>query len=191
MQIIRFKDIIKEELRSNSLDLMTRQTGQRIFQHLENKIKQAKEGETVSLDFWGVGVIDYSCADEVIAKIVLRMIQNEYGDRYLILQNLTPTQKENISVALERKNLAIIGLKSKDKSWEIMGTIDDYLLETLEIIMKNGSMSSSILRKKLKLELNTASMRLINLHKLRLVKKIKASSSKKGKRHFVYKSLLV
>ncbi len=187
--IIKLKTIIKEEIKSNSFDLMTRQLGQKIFSRIEKEINGSEGADTIILDFSGVGAIDYSCADEVMARLVSRLELNEYGDKYVYLANLTPTQQENIHVALERKNLAILEIKP-DNGWQIIGVINDYLFKTLEVIMKRGSVSSSELAQMLKLELNTASTRLINLHKLKLVKKIAQSGNERGKRHFIYKSLV-
>jgi hypothetical protein len=186
---IKLKTIIKEEIKTGSFDLMTRQLGQKIFLRIEKEIQEKENGTTVVLDFSGVGAIDYSCADEVMAKLVSRIELNEYGDKYIYLENLTPTQQENIHVALERKNLAILELK-QDKGWAIIGVVNDYLYKTLEVIMKKGSVSSSELAEMLKLELNTASTRLINLHKLKLVKKTAQAGTERGKRHFIYKSLI-
>lgn len=186
---IKLKTIIKEEIKTGSFDLMTRQLGQKLFLRIEKEIQEKDNGTTVVLDFAGVGAIDYSCADEVMAKLVSRIELNEYGDKYIYLENLTPTQQENIHVALERKNLAILELK-QDKNWAIVGVVNDYLYKTLEVIMKRGAVSSSELAEMLKLELNTASTRLINLHKLKLVRKIAQAGTERGKRHFIYKSLI-
>lgn len=186
---LKLKDIIKEEFSKVSFDLMTRQTGQKIFQRLEKEINSATEDQTIILDFTGVGAIDYSCADEVIAKLISRLQLNEYGNKYLALCNLTPTQKENIHVALERRNLAMLEHKNEERFWEVIGVVDDYLLKTLELIMEKEKISSSQLSELLNLELNTASMRLINLNRLKLVKKILASSPERGKRHFIYQSV--
>jgi hypothetical protein len=186
--IIRLRTIIKEELKGDVRDLMTRQTGQKIFERIERELKEQPSADTVVFDFSGVGVIDYSCADEVIAKLISRLQLNEYGNKFFVIQHLTPTQRENIQVALERKNLAVMG--EENNTWNVIGVINDYLLRTLEIVMKKGSVSSSELSTMLDLELNTASTRLINLHKLKLAKKIPEIDAKRGNRYFIYKSVL-
>ena len=43
-----------------------------------------------------------------MAKLVSRLLSSEYGDKYLFLTGLNENQKENIEVALERKNLAVM-----------------------------------------------------------------------------------
>ena len=71
--------------------------------------------KSVALDFSKIGVIDYSCADEIVAKLISRLIGEEYGDRYIVLSGINENQKENIEVALERKDLAVIAKTRDDK----------------------------------------------------------------------------
>ena len=185
---INLKTIIREEFQREIYDLLTRPTGQKILERLERDVVQAKDSATVVLDFSGVGVIDYSCADEVIAKFISRLLANEYGERYLVLKNLSEAQRENIQVALERKNL--VALEEENGAWKTIGVINNYLQQTLQIVMEKTSLSSSDLAQILKLELNNVSTRLINLHKLRLVKRVAEVNSERGKSHFIYRSLL-
>lgn len=187
--ILKLGNIVKEELKNGSASLVTRETGRIILDRIERKIREINKGEILILDFCDIKIIDYSCADEVIAKLIARLKGEEYGDKYIVLQNLSPSQKENIQVALERKDLAILTSDTK-RNWEIIGNLNNYLLETLQLIMKGGELSTRELSEKLKLELNTASTRLINLHKVRLVKKCEEKTPD-GRRQFVYRSLLL
>lgn len=185
---INIRAIITEEFNREIQDLLTRPTGQKIMERLEREIHNSSNNTTVALDFSDVGVIDYSCADEVIAKLVSRLQANEYGERYLVLKNLNHAQRENIQVALERKNLAT--LEESNGTWKTIGMINNYLQKTLEIVMEKGSLSSSELSQILNLELNNVSTRLINLHKIRLVKRVAEVNAQRGKSHFVYRSIL-
>jgi anti-anti-sigma regulatory factor len=185
--LLNLRTIIQEEFQRDIQDLLTRQTGQKIMDRLEREINSARDNATVVLDFAGVGVIDYSCADEVIAKLVSRLQSNEYGERYLVLKNLTIPQRENIQVALERKNLAT--LEDDGGNWRVIGLINNYLQKTLEIVMEKKAMSSSELSQILNLELNNVSTRLINLHKIKLVKRVSEVNAQRGKSHFIYQSL--
>lgn len=185
--LLNLRTIIQEEFQRDIQDLLTRQTGQKIMDRLEREINNARDNATVVLDFAGVGVIDYSCADEVIAKLVSRLQSNEYGERYLVLKNLTSPQRENIQVALERKNLAT--LEDDGGNWRVIGLINNYLQKTLEIVMEKKAMSSSELSQILNLELNNVSTRLINLHKIKLVKRVSEVNAQRGKSHFIYQSL--
>ena len=61
---------LKEELKNGSADLVTRNSGQVIRERIEKDIADEKDGEVVALDFSKIGVIDYSCADEIVTKLI-------------------------------------------------------------------------------------------------------------------------
>ena len=163
--------ILKEELKNGSNDLVTRQSGQIIRERIERDITQEENGAIVSLDFSKIGIIDYSCADEIVAKLISRLLSGEYGDRYIVLAGLNENQKENIEVALERKELAIIA-EMRDGKKILMGSLNNYLKETLNLILKKRKITAKELSETMKLEPNTSGTRLLNLHKKRLVKRI-------------------
>ena len=119
MQTYNLYNILKEELQNGSKDIVTRQSGQVIRSRIERDIEKEKNGAVIALDFSNIGIIDYSCADEIVTKLISRLLSGEYGDKYIILTGLNENQKENIEVALERKELAVMaemGNGEKDTS---------------------------------------------------------------------------
>ena len=163
--------LLKEELGNGSKDLVTRQSGQAIRERIERDIEQEPEGSVIALDFTKIGVIDYSCADEIVAKLVSRLLANEYGDKYLLLAGLNENQKENIEVAVERKDLAVMA-EMKDGSRSVLGNLNSYLKDTLDFIVKKKKATSKELSDAKKIEANTSGTRLLNLYKKRLVKRV-------------------
>lgn len=163
--------LLKEELGTSSKDLVTRPSGQTIRERIESDVENEQNGSIVELDFSGIGVIDYSCADEVIAKLVSRLLGGEYGDKYLLLTGLNDNQKENIEVALERKDLAVTA-ETGDGKRVVLGNLNNYLKDTLDLIVKNRKVTSKDLADARKLEANTSGTRLLNLHKKRLVRRV-------------------
>ena len=101
--------LLKEELKNGSSDLVTRPSGQVIRERVERDIEKEDDGAVIALDFSKIGIVDYSCADEIVAKVISRLLSGEYGDRYIVLSGLNENQKENIEVALERKDLSAMG----------------------------------------------------------------------------------
>jgi hypothetical protein len=162
--------ILKEELKNGSKDLVTRSSGQVLRERVERDISNEKDGEIIALDFSGIGVIDYSCADEVVAKLISRLLGREYGEKYILLTGLRENQKENIEVALERKNLAVIAETGNGRKL-LLGSLHNYLKETLDLILKKGRITAKELSEIMKLEANTSGTRLLNLHKKRLVRR--------------------
>ena len=163
--------LLKEELGNGSKDLVTRQSGETIRRRIEQDIENEPAGAVIGLDFSKIGVIDYSCADEIVAKLVSRLLSGEYGDKYMLLSGLNQNQKENIEVAMERKDLAIMA-EMKEGGRAVLGNLNTYLKDTLDFIIKKKKATSKDLSDAKKLEANTSGTRLLNLHKKRLVKRI-------------------
>lgn len=163
--------LLDDVLGNGSKDLVTRPSGQEIRERIERDIENAPEGVVIALDFSKIGIIDYSCADEIVAKLVSRLLAGEYGDKYLMLAGLNENQKENIEVAIERKDLAVIA-EMRDDSRVVLGNLNNYLKDTLDFIVKKKRATSKELSEARKVEANTSGMRLLNLHKKRLVKRI-------------------
>jgi hypothetical protein len=186
MQIYDLYKLLKEELKNGSSDLVTRPSGQVVRERIERDIVKEKDGEVIALDFSKVGIIDYSCADEIVAKLVSRLLSGEYGDKYIILKGLNENQKENIEVALERKELAVIA-NMRDGKQVLLGSLNNYLKETLNLIVKKSKITASELSKTMKLEANTSGTRLLNLHKKRLVKRI--DEIRNGGRVWIYEKI--
>jgi hypothetical protein len=163
--------LLKDELGNGSKDLVTRQSGETIRRRIERDIEKEPDGAVVALDFSRIGVIDYSCADEIIAKLVSRLLSGEYGDKYLLLSGLNENQKENIEVAIERKDLAVMA-EMRDGGRIVLGNLNSYLRDTFEFIAKRKKATSRELSDAKKIEANTSGTRLLNLYKKRLVRRV-------------------
>ncbi len=171
MQTYNLYKLLKEELKNGSNDLVTRPSGQVIRERIERDIAGEGDGEVIALDFSKIGIIDYSGADEIVAKLISRLLSGEYGDKYITLTGLNENQRENIEVALERKDLAVMA-EMQDGEKILLGSLNNYLKETLNLILKKGRITAKELSESMKLEANTSGTRLLNLHKKRLVKRI-------------------
>ena len=179
-------EFLEEELENGSSDLVTRQSGQVIRDRIEREIEKEKNGTVIALDFSKIGIIDFSCADEVVAKLVSRLLSGEYGDKYFVLTGLNENQRENIEVALERKDLAVIGGARNGKKL-LIGSLNNYLKETLDSLRERDRITAKELSEAMKLEMNTSGTRLLNLHKKRLVKRME--EIRNGGRVWIYEKI--
>jgi hypothetical protein len=180
---------LMDELASGSSNLVTRETGRFIREAIESRPEREPEGTVVAMDFSHVGIIDFSCADEIISKLLARLQSSEYGDKYVVLQGLTPTHEENIAVALERKKLAIL-VSRADGSWRLLGSLNPYLNEALQFVMQQREITARDLADDTQVEISLASTKLLNLFKARLVQR-SSERLPDGGRQFIYRSLLV
>ena len=186
------KRLTTDLFKDGSREMTGRSRGVRTRETLERTLRDAEEVVWV-LDFTGTGSIDFSWADEVVAKMVSRLWSNEYGETYLVLKGLTPSQRENIGVALERKKLAILTIGSS--GWQVAGSLNNYLVRTLHQVMRRRRLTLRELSEEEGIGMNTSGTRLLNLYKKRLVRrvegilKVSGETSSRG-RQYVYESLL-
>jgi hypothetical protein len=163
--------ILKEELKNGSSNLVTRPTGQTVRERIERDLEQEQSGTVIGLDFSKVGVIDYSCSDEIVAKLLSRLLAGEYGDKYLVLTGMNDNQRENIEVALERKDLAVI-MEGPEGERSVLGNLNQYLRDTLAFVSERKKATARELSEAKKIEANTSGTRLLNLYKKRLVRRV-------------------
>jgi hypothetical protein len=182
------REVCRKLVGGDAVHLVTRETGQAVRRFIAGELGALPAGSLMTLDFTGVGIIDFSCADECLAKLVTRLIAGEYGEKYLRLTGLGESQRENIHVALERKRLPAL-MVHPDGSWDCLGTMTPHLRETLQLLVARRRMSARELVGLLALELTASSTRLGSLHRLRLVSRRERSIGDGG-REFVYESLL-
>jgi hypothetical protein len=179
-------------LKNGSREMTGRSRGIRIREGLERVLGEEKGFLCIVLDFSGMGSVDFSWADEVVAKMISRLWSGEYGEKFLVLKNLGPSQAENIGVALERKKLAV--LTTGVEGWKLIGSLNNYLILTLTRVMKRRQLTLRELSEEEGIEMNTSGTRLLNLYKKRLV--VRMERAKMGKedshrgRQYIYQSLL-
>jgi hypothetical protein len=186
------KKLTEAVLKNGSREMTGRLRGARIREALEKILGVEKASLRVVLDFSGMGSIDFSWADEVVAKMISRLWSGEYGEKFLVLKNLGSSQAENIGVALERKKLAV--LTTGPEGWRIIGSLNNYLIHTLNRVMQKRQLTLKELSEEEGIEMNTSGTRLLNLYKKRLVVRVEGPMVGKDEPHrgrqFIYQSLL-
>lgn len=129
---IRMDDVLRATLTTPSRDLVTRTTGAAVRVSIERAIRETP-CPTTHLDFASVGLIDFSCADEVVAKL----LQLVAVDHFVVLRGLDDTQAEAIDHVLERQNLAIIVLP-RDGGCRVLGRVTPDLLAAFDAVQRWG-----------------------------------------------------
>jgi hypothetical protein len=189
---LSLRKLTQTVLKNGSKDMTGRLRGARIREALEKILGEEKGSLRVVLDFSGMGSIDFSWADEVVAKMISRLWSDEYGEKFLVVKNLSPSQAENIGVALERKKLAV--LTTGPEGWRIIGSLNNYLIHTLNRVMKKKQLTLRELSEEEGIEMNTSGTRLLNLYRKRLVVRVEGPAMGRDDSHrgrqYIYRSLL-
>ena len=96
---IMVQAILQRSVCGRYTDLVTRPTGRAVRENIERDLPA---GTIAVMDFTGVGCLDYSCADEIVAKLVRDKV------RVLLLRGLTDAHREAIEPVLAGAGLAVL-----------------------------------------------------------------------------------
>jgi len=191
-KVLSLKKLTDGLMKYGAKEMTGRSRGVRIREAIERIMREENGGLHIVLDFSGLGSIDFSWADEVVAKMISRLWSGEYGETFIVLKGLRPSQAENINVALERKRLAV--LTTGAEGWRVIGSLNNYLVHTLNQVMKKKHLTLRQLSEEQRIGMNTSGTRLLNLYKKRLVVRAEGPAVRKNDPHrgrqFVYRSLL-
>ena len=107
-------------------DLITRHTGRVVRSGIEGVVAEQGECSLIVLDFQSVRIIDFSCADEVVAKLVLGAVDHaaDEQERFFLFRGIEQHHIDTISFALQRRDLAATGQRSNGEPI-LIGTADD------------------------------------------------------------------
>lgn len=171
---------IAKEMNFKSPDLITRPVGKSIYKKIQEKIKDILDNEVVVLDFNEVRVIDSSCIDELIVKLIIDSwsLSKIF---FLKLKNISEIAEINIDSVFKsfsqykNRNLAIITEDICRNNSFFVGALNDSEKDVIEYlrINKSASLNDLIYFTGLKEEIITGIID--NLYQMRLIRKNKNS----------------
>jgi hypothetical protein len=94
-------------------DLVTRPTGAAVRDGIEKQLAELGDRSLTVIDFSHVRLLDYSCADEIVAKLLMRYATLDDGappprDAYFVFRGVNEYHLDAIETVLERHSLAIV-----------------------------------------------------------------------------------
>jgi hypothetical protein len=113
IQHIDVRAVLQKSVSGFYADLVTRPTGRAVREHIEREI-QDNAATIAVMDFSRVGCLDYSCADEIVAKLVRERV------RMVLLRGLSEAHREAIEPVLTGHGLAVI-LEESDGTLDVLG----------------------------------------------------------------------
>lgn len=148
--------------------LVTRPTGRAVRLSIEDQLAD-HQGSVVSvLDFRNVSVIDFSCADEVAAKLVRAAAGSDRGDLFLLFTGLEEHHLDPVESALRRRDL-VVAAERADGSPLVLGELEEGARRAWHEVVRNGVGRPEGLVETLGLSSEAAEVLLEALHRRRLV----------------------
>lgn len=113
--------------------LVTRQTGRAVRMAIETRLAEAGQRSLSLIDLSEVTVLDFSCADEVVAKLLQRYAAEEHTQAWFVFRGVHEPHRDQVEVVLDRQGLAavaetepgrfdLLGARSEaeDRAWRVL-----------------------------------------------------------------------
>jgi hypothetical protein len=155
------------ELYSN---LVTRPTGAAVRCEIEQELDRIGDRALTVIDFSHVGLLDFSCADEIVAKLLLQYVSTDAPRRevYFLFRGISESHMEAIEAVLERHQLALVTQHSDGQS-HLVGITDLEERRAWEIISELGAGASADVADAIGLSADDAERTLDKLWRRRLL----------------------
>ena len=104
--------------------LVTRPTGRAVRLAIETQLQTAGERSLSLIDLSEVVVIDFSCADEVVAKLLQGAHESPRHEAYFVFGGVHDPHRDQIESVLERRGLAAVAETARG-SYGLLGRRTD------------------------------------------------------------------
>jgi hypothetical protein len=90
-------------------NLLTRPTGAAVRSAIEALLAERHPASVTTIDFSGVNLLDFSCADEIVAKLLLQHTEAPAGpERFVTFRGMRDDHLDAVEAVLERRALALV-----------------------------------------------------------------------------------
>jgi len=163
-------------------DLLLRDYGRRAFPILEKALRKVSVNQSLSLNFEDVSVIDTSFADETVVELAVRLVEGQFGDRFLILLNPSAATVDNLEGTIARRKAKVALPTRVGEHMIVIGHVEPNLMEVWKLILSENELTARLLADRLNLQISTASMRLRKLYEARMLSRREEMTST-GRQH--------
>lgn len=144
MQHIDVSSVLRQavacDLYSN---LVTRPTGAAVREQIRALLGEVPRRSLAVIDFTHVQMIDYSCADEVVAKLLLPYADGEaLDDSYFIFRGVNEDHWDAIEAVLERHGIAMLVEEADAGGVEPKGVLSAEQRAVWDAVRELGSASA-------------------------------------------------
>ncbi|MBA3445909.1 MAG: hypothetical protein H0T58_13805 [Gemmatimonadales bacterium] len=138
IQTIRIGLLLREAVAAPYRNLVTRPTGAAVRNRIEATLADSN-CLTALLDFSDIELVDLSCADEVVAKLLLT-VRTAY---FVVLQGLREDHHEAIDHVLTHHRLAVASVPPGSRAPRLLGWVPADAREAFTCISEGGPLDVS------------------------------------------------
>lgn len=126
-------------------NLVTRPTGRAVRTGVESQIAELDGERAVCLsvlDFSQVRVLDYSCADEIVAKLLLRYMGSDRpAEAFFLFRGLQEHHREPIEEVLDHHGILAVS-EFEDEGFQLLGKAHPVQRACWEAVLRAGRTSA-------------------------------------------------
>jgi len=120
---VDIREILRRSVANLYSHLITRPTGRAVRLAIESQLDELGRPALSLVDLSSVAILDYSCADEVVAKLLLRS-RGDPAATFFVFQGVRDHHREPIETALDRHTLAAVA-ETGAAHFELLGAGTD------------------------------------------------------------------
>ena len=137
---IDVSSVLKRSVCDLYSNLVTRPTGAAVRIGIEHHLDEIGDKSLAVLDFSHVGLLDFSCADEIVAKLLMQYVSVDIPRRevYFVFYGMSESHMDAIEVVLERHSLALV-TQLADGAAKLIGHVDGEQRRAWEKVCEMGS----------------------------------------------------
>ncbi|MBI2795411.1 MAG: hypothetical protein HYX65_01770 [Gemmatimonadetes bacterium] len=155
-------------------NLVTRPTGHAVRGAIEQIMRSIDSATLTVIDFSHVGLLDFSCADEIIAKLLQRYDARHHADApetaYFVFRGLNEAHLEAIEWVLQHHGLALVA-EPLDGEAHLLGDVNDDERAVWQVAWRLGAASFPVVAEHAGIDASRAEWALDQLYQRRLLRR--------------------
>ncbi len=133
--------LVQKTVTSLYSHLVTRPTGRAVRMAIETQLSGGGERSLSLIDLSEVTILDYSCADEVVAKLLQRYLHEIAHEAFFVFCGVREPHRDQIQVVLERQRLIAVG-ETDPGSFELLGAPEPMEAASWLILEQHGRVTA-------------------------------------------------
>ncbi|HCO13367.1 MAG TPA: hypothetical protein DIT46_04255 [Gemmatimonadetes bacterium] len=134
-------EVLQRSVTSLYSSLITRPTGRAVRMAIETQLRGAGTLSVSLIDFSEVGIIDYSCADEVVAKLLKQYLADERRDALFVFRGVREPHRLQVEGVLQRQKLAAV-VETAPSQFLLVGTFSDQERKVWDRLEAKGAINA-------------------------------------------------
>lgn len=135
-------EVLQRSVTSLYASLVTRPTGRAVRMAIQTQLQGAGTLSLSLIDFSEVVIIDFSCADEVVAKLLQQFLDDEARDAFFVFRGVHEPHRDQIEVVLTRQGLAAV-VETEPRGFELLGVHTPEEARVWRALEERGSLEPS------------------------------------------------